>query len=144
MSTLLLGYEPWYGEIASDRDGALVAASDGTAVTYGLHHAQGRGTMFIDPGTRVYQGMIVGLNSRVQDVAVNVCKEKKQTNVRSSTSETFTKLTPAVKLTLEQALDFIKDDELVEVTPLSIRLRKRLLTQADRLRARRAPEEEED
>ncbi len=144
MSTLLLGYEPWYGEISSDRDGALVAAVDGTAVTYGLHHAQGRGTLFIDPGTRVYEGMIVGLNSRVRDMAVNVCKEKKQTNVRSSTSETFTKLTPAVKPTLEQALDFIKDDELAEVTPRSIRLRKRLLTQADRLRARRAPEMEED
>jgi GTP-binding protein len=79
--------------------------------------------------------MIVGLNSRVQDMAVNVCKEKKQTNVRSSTSDIAIKLTPAVKLSLEQALDFIKEDELVEVTPKSIRLRKKLLTQAGRLKA---------
>jgi GTP-binding protein len=138
MSTLLLGYEPWYGEITSNRDGALVAAIDGIAVTYGLNHAQGRGIIFIEPGTHVYESMIVGLNSRAQDIAVNVCKEKKQSNVRSSTSEIAIKLTPAVKLSLEQALDFIKDDELVEITPKSIRLRKKLLTQAERLKARHA------
>jgi len=136
MNTLFLGYEPWRGEIASDRNGALVSAADGVAVTYGLNHAQGRGITFIEPGAHVYEGMIVGLNSRVQDMAVNVCKEKKQTNVRSSTSDIAIKLTPAVKLSLEQALDFIKEDELVEVTPKSIRLRKKLLTQAGRLRAR--------
>jgi len=138
MSTLLLGYEPWYGEITSDRDGALVAAEDGIAVNYGLNHAQGRGITFIEPGTHVYEGMIVGLNSRAQDIAVNVCKEKKRTNVRSSTAEIAIKLTPAVKLSLEQALDFIKADELVEVTPKSIRLRKKLLTQAERLKAHHA------
>jgi GTP-binding protein len=136
MNTLFLGYEPWCGDIASDRNGALVSAAEGVAVTYGLNHAQGRGITFIEPGTHVYEGMIVGLNSRVQDMAVNVCKEKKQTNVRSSTSDIAVKLTPAVKLSLEQALDFIKDDELVEVTPKSLRLRKKLLTQAGRLKAR--------
>jgi len=136
MNTLFLGYEPWRGDIASDRNGALVSAADGIAVTYGLNHAQGRGTTFIEPGAHVYEGMIVGLNSRVQDMAVNVCKEKKQTNVRSSTSDIAIKLTPAVKLSLEQALDFIKEDELVEVTPKSLRLRKKLLTQAGRLKAR--------
>jgi len=136
MNTLFLGYEPWRGDIASDRNGALVSAAVGVAVTYGLNHAQGRGITFIEPGTHVYEGMIVGLNSRVQDMAVNVCKEKKQTNVRSSTSDIAVKLTPAVKLSLEQALDFIKEDELVEVTPKSIRLRKKLLTQAGRLKAR--------
>jgi GTP-binding protein len=136
MNTLFLGYEPWCGDIASDRNGALVSAAVGVAVTYGLNHAQGRGITFIEPGTHVYEGMIVGLNSRVQDMAVNVCKEKKQTNVRSSTSDIAVKLTPAVKLSLEQALDFIKEDELVEVTPKSIRLRKKLLTQAGRLKAR--------
>ena len=136
MNTLFLGYEPWCGDIASDRNGALVSAANGVAVTYGLNHAQGRGITFIEPGTHVYEGMIVGLNSRLQDMAVNVCKEKKQTNVRSSTSDIAVKLTPSVKLSLEQALDFIKEDELVEVTPKSIRLRKKLLTQAGRLKAR--------
>jgi GTP-binding protein len=136
MNTLFLGYEPWRVEIASDRNGALVSAAVGVAVTYGLNHAQGRGITFIEPGAHVYEGMIVGLNSRLQDMAVNVCKEKKQTNVRSSTSDIAIKLTPAVKLSLEQALDFIKEDELVEVTPKSLRLRKKLLTQAGRLKAR--------
>jgi GTP-binding protein len=136
MNTLFLGYEPWCGDISSDRNGALVSAADGIAVTYGLNHAQGRGITFIEPGTHVYEGMIVGLNSRTQDMAVNVCKEKKQTNVRSSTSDIAVKLTPAVKLSLEQALDFIKEDELVEITPKSLRLRKKLLTQAGRLKAR--------
>jgi GTP-binding protein len=136
MNTLFLGYEPWYGEIGSDRNGALVSAAGGVAVTYGLNHAQGRGITFIEPGTHVYEGMIIGLNSRDQDLAVNACKEKKQTNVRSSTSDIAVKLTPAVKLSLEQSLDFIKDDELVEVTPKSLRLRKKLLTQSGRLKAR--------
>jgi GTP-binding protein len=136
MNTLFLGYEPWQGDMEADRNGALVSAADGVAVTYGLNHAQGRGITFIEPGTHVYEGMIVGLNSRVQDIAVNVCKEKKQTNVRSSTSDIAIKLTPAVKLSLEQALDFIKEDELVEVTPKSIKLRKKLLTQSERLKAR--------
>jgi GTP-binding protein len=136
MNTLFLGYEPWYGDVESDRNGALVSAADGIAVTYGLNHAQGRGITFIEPGAHVYEGMIVGLNSRIQDIAVNVCKEKKQTNVRSSTSDIAIKLTPPVKLSLEQALDFIKEDELVEITPKSIRLRKKLLTQAGRLKAR--------
>lgn len=136
MNTLFLGYEPASGEIEPDRNGALVAAVPGVAVTYGLNHAQGRGITFIEPGTPVYEGMIVGLNSRVQDIAVNVCKEKKQTNVRASTSDIAVKLVPPLKLSLEQALDFIKDDELVEVTPETIRLRKRLLAQDERARAR--------
>jgi GTP-binding protein len=135
MNTLLLGYEPWVGEIVSTRSGALVAAAEGVAVTYGLNNAQGRGITFIDPGTMVYEGMIVGLNSRGQDLAVNVCKEKKQTNIRSSTSDIAVKLAPPVRMSLEQALDFINDDELVEVTPKNIRLRKKLLTQHQRLRA---------
>ncbi|MDM7999472.1 MAG: EF-Tu/IF-2/RF-3 family GTPase, partial [Dehalococcoidia bacterium] len=135
MNTLLLGYEPWAGEIVSTRSGALVAAAEGVAVTYGLNNAQGRGVTFIEPGTLVYEGMIVGLNSRGNDLPVNVCKEKKQTNIRSSTSDIAIKLAPPVKMSLEQALDFINDDELVEVTPQNIRLRKKLLTQHERLRA---------
>jgi len=135
MNTIFLGYEAWHGDIASTRSGALVASEQGVAVTYGLNNAQGRGITFIEPNTLVYEGMIVGLNPRPQDIAVNVCKEKKKTNVRSSTSDIAVKLTPSVKLSLEQAIDFINKDELVEVTPENIRLRKKLLTQAQRLRS---------
>ncbi|HUV46367.1 MAG TPA: EF-Tu/IF-2/RF-3 family GTPase, partial [Dehalococcoidia bacterium] len=135
MNTTFLDYQPWRGDIVSTRNGALVASEQGIAVTYGLNNAQGRGLTFIEPGTLVYEGMIVGLNSRPQDIAINVCKEKKKTNVRSSTSDIAVRLTPPVKLSLEQAIDFINKDELVEVTPENIRLRKKLLTQAQRLRS---------
>jgi GTP-binding protein len=136
MSTLFLGYEPWYGDIISTRSGMLVASENGTAVTYGLNNAQGRGITCIEPGTSVYEGMIVGMNSRGNDLAVNVCKEKKQTNIRASTADIAIKLTPALKFSLEEALDMVSDDELIEVTPKSIRLRKQLLTQDQRARAR--------
>lgn len=135
MNTLFLDYEPWLGDIDSTRSGVLVAAVEGHALTYGLNNAQGRGITFIEPGTQVYEGMIVGLNSRGQDMAVNVCKEKKQTNIRAATSDIAIKLTPPLKMSLEQSLDFINGDELVEVTPKSIRLRKKLLTERQRLRA---------
>jgi len=134
MNTIFLGYEAWHGDIASTRNGTLVASEQGIAVTYGLNNAQGRGFTFIEPVIPVYEGMIVGLNSRPQDIAINVCKEKKKTNVRSSTSDIAIKLTPPMQLSLEQAIDFINNDELVEVTPENIRLRKKLLTQAQRLR----------
>jgi GTP-binding protein len=136
MGSLLLGYQPWSGPIGSIRMGVLIASELGVAVTYGLNNAQERGDTFIEPGTQVYEGMIVGLNSRPADLVVNVCKEKKQTNVRSSTADIAVRLTPAVKLSLEQSLDFINSDELVEVTPQSIRLRKRYLTQHERARMR--------
>jgi GTP-binding protein len=135
MNTSFLGYEPWRGEVASTRSGVLVASEPGKTITYGLNNAQGRGLTFIEPGTLVYEGMIVGMNTRPQDIAINVCKEKKKTNVRSSTSDIAIKLTPPVRLSLEQAIDFINKDELVEVTPENIRLRKKLLTQAQRLRS---------
>ena len=135
MASLLVGYEPWMGPIGTDRNGALIASETGVAVTYGLNNAQQRGATFVDPGTPVYEGMIVGLNQRPADLVVNVCKEKKMTNVRSSTSDIAVRLTPTVKLSLEQSLDFINADELVEVTPQTIRLRKRLLTQHERSRA---------
>jgi GTP-binding protein len=134
MNTTFLGYEGWRGAIVSTRSGALVASEQGIAVSYGLNNAQGRGITFIGPGTLVYEGMIVGMNSRSQDIAVNVCKEKKKTNMRSSTADISIKLTPPVQLSLEQAIDFINRDELVEITPENIRLRKKLLTQAQRLR----------
>ena len=135
MNTTFLDYHPWRGDIVSTRNGALVASEQGIAVTYGLNNAQGRGLTFVEPGTPAYEGMIVGLNSRPQDIAINVCKEKKKTNVRSSTSDIAARLTPPVKLSLEQAIDFINKDELVEVTPENIRLRKKLLTQTQRLRS---------
>ena len=134
MNAVFLGYEPWHGDVTSMRNGVLVASEQGVAVTYGLHNAEGRGLTMIEPGTQVYEGMIVGLNSRAQDIPVNVCKEKKKTNVRSSTQEIMVKLTPPVKMSLEQAIDFINKDELVEVTPQNIRLRKKLLTYSQRLR----------
>ena len=136
MASLLLGYEPWLGPIGTSRNGALVASEAGVAVTYGLSNAQNRGQTFIEPGTQVYDGMVVGLHIRPGDLVVNVCKEKKMTNIRSSTSDIAVRLSPVVKLSLEQSLDFINNDELVEVTPQTIRLRKRLLSKHDRDRAR--------
>jgi GTP-binding protein len=136
MSTLLAGYEPWCGDIISNRNGMLVASENGVAVTYGLNNAQERGMTFIEPGTPVYEGMIVGVNSRGSDLAVNVAREKKQTNVRASTADIAIKLTPPLRFSLEEALNLIGDDALIEVTPENIRLRKRLLTQEQRSRAR--------
>jgi GTP-binding protein len=134
INTVFLGYEPLLGEITSSRNGVLVASEQGTAVTYGIRNAEGRGPMMIEPGMQVYEGMIVGLNSRVQDIPVNICKEKKKTNVRSSTQEIIIRLTTPLKLSLEQAIDFIDKDELVEITPENIRLRKKILTYSQRLR----------
>ncbi|MFN2465751.1 MAG: translational GTPase TypA [Candidatus Dormibacteria bacterium] len=137
MGSLLLGYRPWAGDLSSVRNGALTASEGGTAVAYGLANAQERGTTFIEPGEEVYEGMIVGLQKRSDDIAVNVTKEKKKTNIRSSTSDISVRLTPALKMSLEQCLDFLEDDELLEVTPKNVRLRKRWLSEADRARARR-------
>lgn len=136
MSSMLIGYEPWLGKIGMVRMGALIASETGVAVTYGLSNAQQRGDTFIEPGTSVYEGMIVGLNARPMDMVVNVCKEKQKTNIRSSTADIAVRLTPPIIMSLEQSLDFINNDELVEVTPQNIRLRKRYLTQHERARAR--------
>ncbi len=136
MSSLLEGFEPWMGKIGTTRMGALIASEQGVAVMYGLSNAQQRGDTFIEPGTPVYEGMIVGLNSRPMDMVVNICKEKQKTNIRSSTSDIAVRLTPPILMSLEQSLDFINNDELVEVTPLNIRLRKRYLTQHERARNR--------
>ena len=148
MNTLFLGYEPWVGEIVAARGGVLIASAAGVAVTYGLNNAQGRGITFIEPGAQVYEGMIVGATSGGRDIPVNICKEKKQTNIRSSTSDIAVKLVPAMRMSLEEALGFVNDDELVEVTPKNIRLRKKLLLERQRLRAghaaRRSLNEETD
>jgi len=136
MSSILLGFERWLGKMGSVRMGALIASETGVAVTYGLSNAQQRGDTFIEPSTAVYEGMIIGLNSRPADLPVNVCKEKQKTNIRSSTADIAVRLTPAIIMSLEQSLDFINNDELVEVTPRNIRLRKRYLTQHERSRMR--------
>jgi GTP-binding protein len=138
MSSLLVGYEPWMGKIGTTRMGALIASEAGIAMTYGLSNAQQRGDTFIEPGTPVYEGMIVGLNTRPADMVVNVCKEKQKTNIRASTAEISVRLTPPILMSLEQSLDFINNDELVEVTPQNIRLRKRYLTQHERARTKEA------
>ncbi len=137
MNSQFLAYEPHGPDIGSTRTGALVAAERGTAVTYGLNNAQERGMLFIEPGTAVYEGMVVGTTAHDRDIPVNVCKEKKMTNMRSSTSDIAIKLTPAIKLSLEEFLDFIAKDELLEVTPENLRPRKKILDQNLRHRAGR-------
>jgi GTP-binding protein len=137
MASRLLGYEPWQGPISGSRNGVLVASESGVATSYSIANAQERAQTFIEPQTPVYEGMLVGLNSRPEDMAVNITREKKQTNIRSSTSEIAVKLSPPLRLSLEQALDFIEADELVEVTPVSYRLRKRLLSANERAKERK-------
>ena len=134
MNSLLTGYEPLRGEVKSTRSGSLVAAETGVALTFGLSNAQQRGMTFIEPGTAVYEGMVVGVHARDNDLVVNVCKEKKLTNMRSSTADIAVKLTPPVEMSLEEAMDFIAEDEVVEVTPKNIRLRKRVLSSDQRHR----------
>ena len=137
MNSSFTEYAPLRGEVKSTRTGALVAAETGVAVTYGLNNAQERGMTFVEPGTPVYEGMVVGVHARDSDLVVNVCKEKKQTNIRASTSDIAVKLTPPVLMSLEEALDFIAEDEVVEVTPKNIRLRKRVLSNDKRHRLSR-------
>lgn len=134
MASLFTGYEPWYGDIGQSRNGVLVASEDGVATSYGLANAQERGQTFIESGTAIYEGMIIGLNKYDQDLPINAAKEKKLTNIRSSTSDIAVRLTPPVVLSLEQSLDFIENDELVEVTPKTIRLRKRILNHGERIK----------
>ena len=136
-SSMFTSYELMQGEIKSQRSGALVASEGGVAVTYGLLNAQGRGDTFIDPGARVYEGMVVGCHRRDGDIEINVCKEKKLTNMRSSTADVAKRLNATVRMSLEESLEFISDDELVEVTPLNLRLRKMDLSAHDRKRQRR-------
>ena len=131
------GYEPYKGEIQARVRGTIVAFEAGKSVTYGLYNAQDKGELFIGPGVDVYEGMIVGLNSRGEDLSINVCKEKHLTNTRASGSDEALRLVPPIQMSLEQAIEFIQDDELVEVTPKSIRLRKKILDTKERERAAR-------
>lgn len=134
MNHIFDGYEPFKGEIITRRQGSLVAFETGEAVTYGLYQAQDRGRLFIGPGTPVYEGMIVGASPKAEDITVNVCKKKHITNTRASGSDDSLKLTPHSELSLEQCLEFIADDELVEITPENIRMRKKTLSKDQRMK----------
>ena len=130
-------WEPWAGELRTRTTGVLVADRGGTTATYSLMSLSERGTLFVGPGEEVYEGMIVGENSRADDLDVNPVKEKHLTNIRSSTSDVYERLQPHRKLTLDQALEFVHDDECVEVTPDTVRLRKVALGKTERLKAAR-------
>ncbi|WP_352400741.1 translational GTPase TypA [Anaerotignum sp.] len=127
LNSLFDGYEPYKGEIPTRSQGSLVAFESGEAITYGLYNAQERGSLFIGAGVKVYEGMIVGRNARVDDMDINVCKKKQLTNTRSSGSDDSLRLTPHIQMSLEQCMEFISEDELLEVTPLNLRMRKKIL-----------------
>jgi GTP-binding protein len=139
MNHIFAAWEPWHGAIPARMTGALVADRTGIATAYAIFNLQERGEIFIDPAVTVYEGMIIGENSRPADMDVNVTKEKKQTNMRASSADEAIRLVPPRRLGLEQAIEFINDDELVEVTPLSIRVRKRVL--ASNMRPKKAADE---
>jgi GTP-binding protein len=137
MNSLLEGWVEWQGEIPRRTTGVLVADRSGDTTAYALSHMEDRGELFVAPGTQVYEGMIVGENARPADMDVNITRQKKLTNMRASTADEAIRLTPHRVLNLEQALEFIAEDELVEVTPKAIRLRKRVLQAGQRPRRRR-------
>ena len=136
MNTIFFEYEPYKGDMQKRNTGSLVAFETGEAVTYGLFNAQGRGQLFVTPGTPVYEGMVVGVTNLSDDINVNVCKTKHLTNTRSSGSDDALTLTPVSKMSLEECLEFINDDELLEVTPKTLRIRKRILDSELRAKAR--------
>lgn len=138
MNHVFMGYEPFKGDISPRTKGVLIAFETGKSITYGLYNAQERGTLFIGPGVDVYQGMIIGENPRPEDMEVNVCKEKHLTNTRASGSDDALRLVPPRIMSLEQAIEYIAEDELVEVTPKNIRLRKKILDPTARIRWMRA------
>ncbi|KMO28432.1 GTP-binding protein TypA [Methylobacterium variabile] len=140
MNRLFKAYEPFKGEIAGRRNGVLISNEQGEAVAYALWNLEDRGPMMIEPGWKVYQGMIIGEHNRENDLEVNVLKGKKLTNIRTTSKDEAVRLTPPIRMTLERSLAWIQDDELVEVTPKSIRLRKAVLDPNDRKRAERAKE----
>ncbi|MCR4768108.1 MAG: translational GTPase TypA [Saccharofermentans sp.] len=142
MNSVISGFEPFAGEIETRGQGVLVAFETGTAVTYGLYNAQDRGALFIGAGTPVYEGMIVGVNPKPDDITVNVCKKKHVTNMRSAGADDAMRLTPPLSFSLEQCLEFVEDDELCEVTPQSIRLRKKILN--NDLRAKTLAKQKKD
>ena len=132
-----IGYEKLSQSLPKLRRGALIASESGVSLAYGLENAQGRGITFIDPGTKVYEGMIIGVNAKEEDIAINICKGKKLTNMRSKASDGVIQLTPPTKFSLEQSMNFLENDELLEITPMSLRLRKKQLTDLERRRVSR-------
>ena len=135
MNTIFDGYAPYKGDIQYRKQGSLIAFEAGDAVTYGLFNAQERGVLFISAGEKVYAGMVIGQTGKTEDIEVNVCKKKQLTNTRSSSADEALRLTPPKILSLEQALDFIDTDELLEVTPSKLRIRKKILDPVMRKRA---------
>jgi GTP-binding protein len=131
------GWEPWFGELRTRPTGALVSDRRGSAAQFALMNLQERGTMFVGPGEEVYEGMIVGENSRADDLDVNATKEKHLTNIRSSTADVLVRLVPHRTLSLDQALEFLREDECVEVTPAKVRLRKLVLDKTERAKSAR-------
>ena len=138
INTIFDGYGPYKGDISYRKSGSLIAFETGTALAYGIFNAQDRGTMFIEPGQKVYAGMIVGENPKQDDIEVNVCKAKHLTNTRASGSDDALKLVPPKIMSLEQCLEYIDSDELLEITPESLRIRKKILDPTLRKRANRA------
>ena len=135
INTMFDGYGPYKGDLSYRRTGSLIAYESGEAITYGLFNAQERGTLFIGPGEKVYSGMVIGQSPKTEDIEVNVCKTKKLTNTRSSSSDEALRLVPKKVMSLEQCLEFIDTDELLEVTPENLRIRKRILDPLLRKRA---------
>ena len=137
MNRLFAGYAPWRGQVEGRRNGTLISTEGGEAVHYALFYIQERGTMFVNPGEKVYQGMIIGEHSRESDLEVNPIKEKKLTNIRAAGKDDAMLLIPPRKMSLEQAIAYVEDDEYVEVTPSAVRLRKRYLDPNERKRFER-------
>jgi GTP-binding protein len=137
MATRVIGWDRWRQLPPRTRNGVLTSSQTGTAVAYGLSGVQERGQPFISPGTPVYEGMVIGLNRRTGDIDVNPTKQKQKTNMRASTEDATVKLVPPRVMSLEECLDFIEDDELVEVTPKNIRMRKRILIASERIKLRK-------
>ena len=127
LNTIFDGYGPYKGDLQYRAQGSLIAFESGEAITYGLYNAQDRGTLFIGPGEKVYAGMVIGQTGKTEDIEINVCKKKQLTNTRSSSADEALRLSPPRILSLEQALEFIDTDELLEVTPTSLRIRKKIL-----------------
>ena len=135
MNAVFDGYEEYKGDIQYRKQGSLIAFESGETITYGLYNAQERGSLFIGPGEKVYAGMVIGQNGKSEDVEVNVCKKKQLTNTRASGSDDALRLVPPIEMSLEQCLEFIDTDELLEVTPEHLRIRKRILDPLMRKRA---------
>jgi GTP-binding protein len=141
MNALFDGWAPWHGNIQARSNGAMVADREGPSTPYAVFHLQERGIIFIPPGARVYEGMVVGEYSRDVDLNVNICREKKLTNIRAAGRDENIIITPHREMGLEEGIEWIAEDELVEVTPQSVRLRKKVLKQSDRPRRRQEEEE---